>query len=156
MRVAKIYSVSEDSSRAMLEDILAMLTIRVNDSILLQKVGEQIFLERLTLVEKRPTKNRKISFKARVEAWMRLRLKNGLPVSAAEIAQDLRVSRTTLHRHLRMEAVTYQVVLDQIRCGIAREMINNPMRKPTLKELTTKLGFRSRSASYKALRRWRI
>lgn len=68
----------------------------------------------------------------------------GLPVSMEEIAKYMARTSRTLHRQLKQEGTTWRQVRDDVRMGIAEELLLKPLR---LDEIAERLGF-SDSANF--------
>jgi len=73
-------------------------------------------------------------------------------VSADEVARALGSSPRTLRRRLKESGVTYQELLDSVRCDRAREALARP--GASVGEVAFALGFSDTSAFHKAFRRW--
>jgi AraC-like DNA-binding protein len=74
------------------------------------------------------------------------------PVTAASTARSLVVSERTLHRRLAAEGTTLRSLLDETRCALALEMVDED-RYP-VKEIASALGFSSARSLHRAYRRW--
>lgn len=68
-----------------------------------------------------------------------------------EAAQKLDMSPRTLRRHLRDEGTTYQTVLDELRCDLAKEYLATGL-KP--KEIAYLLGYKHPTAFQIAFKSW--
>ena len=87
------------------------------------------------------------SVRARIESL----LSTG-DLTAERVADSLGLSARTLRRRLRDEGVTYQALLDGVRCERAREALARP--GASVGEVAFELGFSDTSAFHKAFRRW--
>lgn len=69
-----------------------------------------------------------------------------------QLAYALNVSPRTLRRHLRAEGTSYQRILDDVRCNLAKHYLRDT--KMTSEDIATALGF-SDSANFRhAFRKW--
>jgi AraC-like DNA-binding protein len=68
----------------------------------------------------------------------------GLTASMQDIADYLSRTTRTLHRQLKQEQTSWRQVRDEVRIGIAEELLSNPMK---LDEIAERLGF-SDSANF--------
>lgn len=73
-------------------------------------------------------------------------------ISADAIARSLGLSDRTLRRRLKDCGVTYQMLLDAVRCERARQALSQP--GVSIGEVAYSLGFSDASAFHKAFRRW--
>ncbi len=73
-------------------------------------------------------------------------------LTAERVATSLGLSARTLRRRLADEDVTYQSLLDSVRCARAREALARP--GTSVGEVAFELGFSDTSAFHKAFRRW--
>ena len=73
-------------------------------------------------------------------------------VSANAVAGALGLSDRTLRRRLRECGVSYQQLLDAVRCDLARRALARP--GTSVGEVAYALGFSDTSAFHKAFRRW--
>ena len=62
----------------------------------------------------------------------------GLQTSMEEVAQSMARTTRTLHRQLKQEGTTWRQVRDDVRMGIAEELLIKPMQ---LEEIAERLGF---------------
>lgn len=69
----------------------------------------------------------------------------------ADAARAMRMSRRTLHRHLRGEGATFQGILDQVRKETAQRMLE---RGSSVGEIALFLGYADTSSFCRAYRRW--
>ena len=90
-------------------------------------------------------------FAARVRGEVERQLKNG-EVSADSVAEALGQSSRTLRRRLNEAGVSYQALLDNVRCERARRSLARP--GASVAEVAFELGFSDPSAFHKAFRRW--
>ena len=91
------------------------------------------------------------STRDRVEKVLIARLTDGV-VSMESVGRELGLSRQTLFRRLRDEGVTFEQVLAQLRCSLARHYLND--RKVSVKETAYLLGFSDPTAFSRAFKRW--
>ena len=68
------------------------------------------------------------------------------------IASKLGLSRQTLFRKLKAEGVTFEQVLEELRCSIAHHYLND--RKASVKETAYLVGFSDPTAFSRAFKRW--
>ncbi len=73
-------------------------------------------------------------------------------VGMDDIASALGLSRPTLYRKLKEEGVSYEKVLDELRCRMAIEYLN--ARKASINEIAYLVGFSDPTAFSRAFRRW--
>jgi AraC-like DNA-binding protein len=71
---------------------------------------------------------------------------------AERVAVALNVSRRTLHRKLKLENTSYQLVLDQVRKKAALDYIQ--AERFEFKEIAFRLGYANLSGFYRAFGRW--
>ncbi len=72
--------------------------------------------------------------------------------SSETIAEELNISRQTLHRYLQKEGTSFRVLLEEIRKDKAREyLVNADVR---LEELGFLLGYKESSAFFRAFKSW--
>ena len=69
-------------------------------------------------------------------------LRLGLTASMQDIADHLSRTTRTLHRQLKQEQTNWRQVRDDVRIGIAEELLSNPMK---LDEIAERLGFSDRA-----------
>ncbi len=69
-----------------------------------------------------------------------------------EIARAIHLSDRTLTRRLNDEGTSFQKLLDETRCDLARNYLARP--KMTLAEVAYLLGFADQSAFFRACKRW--
>jgi len=69
-----------------------------------------------------------------------------------KVAKKLGVSRSTLYRRLGVEGVTYEQVLDELRCQMAERYLQE--KKVTVNETAYLVGFSDPSAFSRAYKRW--
>ena len=91
------------------------------------------------------------SARARVEALLMARLHTG-EVGMDEIAAELALSRQTLFRRLKAEEVTFEKVLDELRCRMALDYLS--ARKVSVNETAYLVGFSDPAAFSRAFKRW--
>jgi AraC-like DNA-binding protein len=111
---------------------------------LLAKVHDRIageHLQRLDLAQ--------VSSRAR--AAIIRRLPDGEP-RRAEIASTLEMSERTLQRRLEAEGTSFQRLLDDTRCELARQYLGQT--DVSLADATYLLGFRDQSSFFRACKRW--
>ncbi len=87
----------------------------------------------------------------RVKHAMRPLLLQGEPTSAT-MAASLGVSKRTLYRHLEAEGASFQPLLDQVRYGMARELLT--ITELSISEIADALAYSSHSHFTGAFRRW--
>jgi AraC-like DNA-binding protein len=102
----------------------------------------EVLLERLA-------KSRSMS--GRVEALLLPMLQSG-EASVAAVASRLGVSRQSLFRKLRAEGVTFEKILDDVRCRMARHYLE--AEKMSVSEAAYRLGFADPGAFSRAFKRW--
>ncbi len=91
------------------------------------------------------------SCRGRLEAELRAVLHTG-NVSIAQIARRMAMSRQTLYRRLKAEGVTYEQVLEALRCEVATSALRDgavPVR-----EAAMRAGFADPAAFSRAFKRW--
>jgi AraC-like DNA-binding protein len=76
----------------------------------------------------------------------------GRQASAASVAAGLGLSLRTFHRRLKAENVSFQRLLDEVRCSIAVEYLTNT--KMPVEEIGHRVGFPDPSNFRKAFGRW--
>ncbi len=91
------------------------------------------------------------STRARVEALLLARLHTG-ELSMDEIAGQIGQSRQTLFRRLKAEGVTFEKVLDDLRCRMALDYLS--ARKVSVNETAYLVGFSDPAAFSRAFKRW--
>jgi AraC-like DNA-binding protein len=69
-----------------------------------------------------------------------------------DIAERLHMTDRTLQRRLQAESTTYQQLLDDTRCELARQYLSDPRRNLT--EVADLLGFADQSNMFRACKRW--
>jgi AraC-like DNA-binding protein len=69
-----------------------------------------------------------------------------------DIAASLNMTDRTLQRRLQAESATYQQLLDDTRCELARQYLADPRR--SLTEVADLLGFADQSNMFRACKRW--
>lgn len=89
--------------------------------------------------------------RGRVEALLRPMLHSG-QASMEFVAGHLGVSRQTLFRRLKAEGVTFEQVLDELRCRLARDYLTG--RRLSVNETAYLLGFSDPAAFSRAFKRW--
>lgn len=87
----------------------------------------------------------------RVRHAMRPLLIRGEPTSAA-MAEFLGVSKRTLYRHLETEGASFQPLLDEVRYGMARELLT--ITELSVSEIADALAYSTHSHFTEAFRRW--
>jgi AraC-like DNA-binding protein len=68
------------------------------------------------------------------------------------VAAKLAVSRQTLYRQLKEEGVTFEQVLDALRCRLATQYLRS--RKVSVNETAYLVGFSDPAAFSRAFKRW--
>lgn len=91
------------------------------------------------------------SMRGRVEHALMPILHTGA-ASMELVAQRLGMSRQTLFRKLRAEGVTFEKVLDELRCELARHFLRG--RKVSVNEAAFLVGFSDPAAFSRAFKRW--
>ncbi len=91
------------------------------------------------------------STRGRVEAVLLPLLHTG-DVSMDRVAQALAMSRPTLYRKLKLEAVTFEDILDALRHRMALHHLTS--RTSTVNEVATLVGFSDPAAFSRAFKRW--
>jgi AraC-like DNA-binding protein len=91
------------------------------------------------------------SIRAKVERLLMARLHTG-DASMDEIAAELGQSRQTLFRRLKAEGVTFEKVLDELRCRMALDYLS--ARKVSVNETAYLVGFSDPAAFSRAFKRW--
>jgi AraC-like DNA-binding protein len=76
----------------------------------------------------------------------------GREATAASVAAALGMSLRTFHRRLKDEEVSFQRLLDEVRCSVAVEYLSNT--KMPVEEIGHRVGFPDPSNFRKAFRRW--
>jgi AraC-like DNA-binding protein len=76
----------------------------------------------------------------------------GRDLNVDRIAEQLHVSRRTLHRRLREEGVTFKKLADEVRRGLARRYLEKGGL--SMGEISFLLGFSEVAAFYRAFNRW--
>ena len=138
----------------MLAEILRLLNVSDGESVVVRSDGERVILERVSQAMDAIPESKARGFVVKVTSNLKTRLAQGQRLFAVDVAKDLDISVTTLHRNLRREGATYHKVLDGIRRGIALGMMTDSNGRPSTKQLMLKLGYLDRSSCFKALRRW--
>jgi AraC-like DNA-binding protein len=72
--------------------------------------------------------------------------------SVDEAAALFRIHRRTLHRRLKGEGVTFDALVEEVRSGLAQELL--AVRDTPLGEIAATLGYADVSAFSRAFRRW--
>lgn len=94
---------------------------------------------------------REDGFRAVVAARVRGQLeRSGFSLRA--VALGLRMSTRTLQRRLEAEGTRFAAVLDEVREGLARELVARP--EPSLSEVAFQLGFAEFATFSRAFKRW--
>ncbi|MFC3079091.1 AraC family transcriptional regulator [Phenylobacterium terrae] len=89
--------------------------------------------------------------RGRVEALLKPMLHSG-QASMDLVAGQLGLSRQTLFRRLKAEGVTFEQVLDELRCRLARDYLTG--RRLSVNETAYLLGFSDPAAFSRAFKRW--
>lgn len=71
---------------------------------------------------------------------------------ASEVAEKMNVSLRTLHRRLKDSGRTYQAVLDEIRCRLARDYLENTTL--SIDQISDLTGFSETTTFRQAFRKW--
>lgn len=87
----------------------------------------------------------------RVSAEITRRLAGGEP-RREEIAASLALADRTLQRRLHAERTSFQQLLDEARCELARKYLSED--RHTLHQVAGLLGFVDQSNFFRACRRW--
>lgn len=69
-----------------------------------------------------------------------------------DVASRLHMSARTLQRYLKDEGTSFQKVLDELRCDVARHRLRDA--RASVSEVAHELGFADQSAFHKAFVRW--
>ncbi|WP_375176465.1 AraC family transcriptional regulator [Marinobacter mobilis] len=72
--------------------------------------------------------------------------------SAEDLAQQVGMSTRTLHRQLATENRSYQAVVDEIRCTLAKQFLDQP--DLPVEEVAAQVGFSEAANFRKAFKRW--
>jgi AraC-like DNA-binding protein len=91
------------------------------------------------------------SCRGRLEAELRAVLPTG-EVSITQMARRLAMSRQTLYRRLKAEGVTYERVLEALRCEIATAALRDGA--VSVREAALRVGFAESAAFSRAFKRW--
>lgn len=91
------------------------------------------------------------TLRGRVESLLLPLLHTG-DVSINTIARKLETSRQTLHRNLKAEGVTFEQVLDELRCRMALHYL--AAKRVSVNETAYLVGFSDASAFSRAFKRW--
>jgi AraC-like DNA-binding protein len=91
------------------------------------------------------------STRGRVERML-IPLLHGGDVGIDKISSKLGLSRQTLFRKLKAEGVTFEQVLDELRCSLAHHYLND--RKVSVKKTAYLVGFSDPGAFSRAFKRW--
>ncbi|MEV0759057.1 AraC family transcriptional regulator ligand-binding domain-containing protein [Nocardia sp. NPDC050435] len=87
---------------------------------------------------------------ARVRSLILAELDTG--PTAAAVAARLHLDERTLRRHLRAERTSFQELLDEVRGGLAAELLT--LDQLTLAEIARRLGYHDAAGFSRAHRRW--
>lgn len=148
-----VYVISPESTQRLLGDIFEQLHVADGDQVVAFEYGDRVVLERAVQSVGNGSL-RPESFLLRVDSCLAARLSTQKSLGAEDVAREFDISTTTLHRFLRHEGVTFFMVLDGLRRRIASKLFAQAGRKPTSKQLMSRLGYKSRSSCFKALRKW--
>jgi AraC-like DNA-binding protein len=74
------------------------------------------------------------------------------PPDMAQAARQLSVSQQTLRRQLRHENLTYQQIKDEVRFGVAAELLDDST--VSVEQVGIQLGFAELSSFHRAFKRW--
>jgi len=91
------------------------------------------------------------SFRGEVERRLLAVLHTGR-IGVDQLAADLGVSRQTVFRRLKAEETTFEQVLDDLRCRLARHYLRG--RKVSVAETAYLVGFSDPAAFSRAFKRW--
>jgi AraC-like DNA-binding protein len=91
------------------------------------------------------------SCRGRLEVELRAVLHTG-DVSVTQIARRMAMSRQTLYRRLKAEGVTYEQVLEALRCEVATEALRDGAA--SVREAALRVGFKDPAAFSRAFKRW--
>ncbi|MCC6245820.1 MAG: AraC family transcriptional regulator ligand-binding domain-containing protein [Gemmatimonadaceae bacterium] len=91
------------------------------------------------------------SCRGRLESELRALLHTG-EVNIAHVARRLAMSRQTLYRRLKSEGVTYEHVLETLRCEIATAALHD--EGVSVREVALRVGFADATAFSRAFKRW--
>ncbi len=94
---------------------------------------------------------RKPSFRREVEAITEPLLAVG-EANIDRVARDLGLSRQTLYRRLKMEGVTFEKLLDELRHRLALDLVRE--QQMPVKQAAWRLGFSDPAAFSRAFKRW--
>jgi AraC-like DNA-binding protein len=94
---------------------------------------------------------RKPSFRREVEAVIEPLLSSG-EANIDRVARDLGLSRQTLYRRLKMEGVTFEQLLDELRHRLALKLLRD--QHMPVKQAAWRLGFSDPAAFSRAFKRW--
>lgn len=89
--------------------------------------------------------------RAIVERWAMARLHKG-PLSIEALARELGQSRQTLYRRLKVEGVTFEAVIDDLRRRLALDYLRT--RRVSVNETAYLVGFSDPAAFSRAVKRW--
>jgi len=76
----------------------------------------------------------------------------GIFLTLKQVADQLNVSARTLRRNLSREQVTFQGLVNKLRCRIAKEMISNSNQ--TIESIAARLGYSEAAGFCHAFKRW--
>lgn len=91
------------------------------------------------------------SFRGEVERRLLAVLHTGR-IGVDQLAADLGMSRQTVFRRLKAEGITFEQVLDDLRCRLARHYLKG--RKVSVAETAYLVGFSDPAAFSRAFKRW--
>jgi AraC-like DNA-binding protein len=120
-------------------------------SALLKRPMPEANPERLRRLEQQAQTIGKGEVLSRLRRALRILLLSGR-ASSQEVTSLLFLNRRTLNRHLNQQGMNFQRVLDEIRFGIACQLLDNT-RLP-LTDIAASLGYSESSAFTRAFRRW--
>jgi AraC-like DNA-binding protein len=89
--------------------------------------------------------------RGRLEAELRVVLHTGA-LSITQMARRLAMSRQTLYRRLKAEGVTYEQVLEALRCDVATAALRDGAM--SVREAAARVGFAESAAFSRAFKRW--
>jgi AraC-like DNA-binding protein len=109
------------------------------------------FLGELAGAIERSGSRRQPSFRREVEAVVEPLLATG-DANIDRVARDLGLSRQTLYRRLKVEGVTFEQLLDELRHRLALKLLREDHM--AVKQAAWRLGFSDPAAFSRAFKRW--
>jgi AraC-like DNA-binding protein len=110
-----------------------------------------LFGEIAAAARRRRPASRENSFRRRVEAELEPMLASGA-IRIERVARALGCSRQTLYRRLKVEGLTFEQVLDDLRRRRALRLVHD--HAMPVKEIAYRLGFSDPAAFSRAFKRW--